>query len=114
MLHLVVQSPGMLHESDLKDDLRDQDLGQESGGEITLEKDHRVVTEIEDTVHQLNVAQVQGNGEETDHVKEDVVGQETGQDEVDQGIGNLDITVDHPDANNIFLTEYLKIQYLFT
>ena len=104
----MVQSPEMLHESDLKDDLRGQDLGQENDGEITLEKDHHVMTEIEDIVHQVNIAQVQGNDEETDHVKEGVVDQEIDherENEVDQGKGNTDITVDHPDANSIFLTK---------
>lgn len=98
----------MLQERDLKDDLRDQGLVQESDGEITLEKDHRVATETEDIVHQVNTVQVQGNGEETDHVKEGVVDRETGherEDEVDQGKGSTDTTVDHPDANSIFLTE---------
>lgn len=108
MLRLVVQSPGTLQESDLKDDHRGHDPGQENDDEIILERDHHVMTKIEDIVHQVDIAQVQGNDGETDHVTEDVVDQETDhvkEDEVDQRKESIDITVDHLDANNIFLIE---------
>ena len=87
MLGLVLQSPGMAHGRDPIDDHRDQDLGQENGDRITLEIDHHVMIKKEDSVHQVDIAQVQGNDEETDHVTEDVVDQETGhvkEDVVDQ------------------------------
>jgi len=103
MLDLVLQSPGTLHGKDPTDDHRSHGLGPESDDGITLERDHHV---IKDTVHQLDIAQVQGNDEETDHGREDVVDQETDhvrENEVDQGKGNTDITVDHLDVNNIFI-----------
>lgn len=74
--------------------------------EIILERGHHVVTKREDIVHRVDVAQVQGNDEETDLVREDVVDQESDhvkEDEVDQGKGSTDIAADHLDVNNIFL-----------
>lgn len=105
MLDLVLQSPGILHGRDLTDDHKGHDLVQENDGKIILEIDHHV-TGIEDIVHQEDIAQVQGNGEEIDHVTEDAVDQEIDhakEDAVDQGKENIDVTVDHLDANSIFL-----------
>ena len=117
----MVQSPGMLHGKDLIDDHKGHDLVQESGVRIPLETDHHVMTKIEDIVHQVDDARIQGNDAETDHVKENlgtnhvrenVVDLETDhmkEDEADQGTGNLDITADHLDVNSIFLIIETKI-----
>lgn len=110
----MVRSPGMVHEKDLKDDHRGHDLVQENDVRISPETGCHVMIKIEDTVHQVDAAQIQGNGAETDHVRENqgtnhvsenVVDLEKDHvigDEADQGTGNLDTTADHLDANSIF------------
>lgn len=91
LLDLVLQNLGTLHEKDLIEGHKGHDLGQENDDGTTLERDH-ATTKTEDTVHLAETDQVQENDEETGLVREDVV---------DQGKENIDIAVDHLDANTV-------------
>ena len=83
--------------------------GHKNDVRIAPERGHHAMIEIENIVHQVDVAQLQENDAEigiedqgTDHGREDAVGLKTDHDEADLGTGNHDIIANHLDVN-IFL-----------